>query len=139
MRIFWNSSWRQRARLRQDVLGHRELADVVQQRRGLDALDLVVGHAQRARQAGGVDLHAADVRLRRLVLGVDRERQRFDRREVQVGHLLDVPALVVDAAEINLVGAVGEVERRGEPAARARCPRSSTAQVGAGAAPAPTK
>ena len=32
---------RQRAGLRQDVLGHRQLADVVQQRRGLDALDFV--------------------------------------------------------------------------------------------------
>ena len=31
---------RQRARLREDVLRHRELADVVQQRRGLHALDL---------------------------------------------------------------------------------------------------
>ena len=30
---------RQRPGLREDVLGHRELADVVQQRRGLDALD----------------------------------------------------------------------------------------------------
>ena len=78
---------RQRPRLRQDVLGHGELADVVQQRRGLDALDLVVRHAERLREPRGVDLHAADVRLRRLILGVDRERQRFDRREVQVGHL----------------------------------------------------
>ena len=32
---------RQRSGLRQDVLGHRQLADVVQQRRGLDALNLV--------------------------------------------------------------------------------------------------
>ena len=38
---------RQRAGLRQDVLRHRELADVVQQRRGLDALDFGVGHAER--------------------------------------------------------------------------------------------
>ena len=79
---------RQRPGLRQDVLGHRQLADVVQQRRGLDALDLVLRHAERAREAGGVDLHAADVALRGLILGVDRQRQRFDRRQVQVRHLL---------------------------------------------------
>ena len=116
---------RQRAGLRQDVLRHGELADVVQQRRGLDALDLGVGHAEAARDAGRIDLHAADVRLRGLILRVDRERERFDRREVQVGHLLDVTALVVDAAEVDLVGAIGQVERRGASAPRATCPTSS--------------
>ena len=79
---------RQRSGLRQDVLGHRELADVVQQRRGLDALDLVLRHAERARQPGGVHLHAADVALRGLILGVDGQRQRLDRRQMQVRHLL---------------------------------------------------
>ena len=88
----------ERSRLRQDVLGHRQLADVVEQRRGLHALDLVVGHAERLGDAGGVDLHAADVALRGLVLGVDGQRQRLDRRQVQVGHLLHVPPLVLDAA-----------------------------------------
>ena len=116
---------RERARLREDVLGHGQLADVVQQRRGLDALDLVVGHAQRAGQARGVDLHAADVRLGRLVLGVDGQRQRLDRGQVQVGHLLDVALLVVDAPQVDLVGAVGQVERRDGQQRRARCPMSS--------------
>ena len=102
---------RQRPRLRQDVLGHRELADVVQQRRRLHALDVVLRHPERARERGGVELHAADVRLRGLVLRVDRERERFDRGQVQVRHLLHVPLLVLDAAEIDLVAAVGEVER----------------------------
>ena len=113
---------RQRAGLREDVLGHGELADVVQQRRGLDALDLVVRHARALRaRPGGVDLHAADVALRRLILRVDRERQRFDRRQVQVGDLLHVPLLILDAAQIDLVGAVGQVERR----ARRATPSSS--------------
>ena len=103
---------RQRPRLREDVLGHGQLADVVQQRRGLDALDLVLGHAERAREPGGVDLHAADVALRGLILRVDGERERFDRRQVQVRHLRDVPLLVLDAAHVDLVGAVDQVERR---------------------------
>ena len=64
------------------------------------------------RDRGGVELHAADVRLRRLILGVDRERQRFDRRQMQVRHLAHVALLVLDASEIDLVGAVGQVERR---------------------------
>src|SRR6184192_1616904 len=47
----------ERTRLRQDVFGHRELPDVMQQRGGLDALDLVFRHAERARESGGVHLH----------------------------------------------------------------------------------
>ena len=95
---------RQRPRLREDVLGHGQLADVVQQRRRLHALDLVLAHPEAARQRGGVELHAPDVQLRGLILRVDRERQRFDRRQVQVRHLLRVAALVFDAPEIDLVG-----------------------------------
>ena len=103
---------RQRPRLREDVLGHRQLADVVQQRCRLDALDLVVRHAHGPGDGGGIELDAADVRLRGLVLGVDGEGQRFDRRQVQVRHLADVALLVLDAPEVDLVGAVGEDERR---------------------------
>ena len=103
---------RQRPGLREDVLRHGELADVVQQRRRLHALHVVVRHAERSRDRGGVELHAPDVRLRGLVLGVDGERQRFDRREVQVRHLAHVTLLVLDAPEIDLVGAVGQIERR---------------------------
>jgi len=44
----------------------------------------------RARPAA-LHLHAADVALRRLVLGVDGERERFDGRQMQVGDLRDVP------------------------------------------------
>src|SRR5262249_55544262 len=115
---------RQRTRLRQDVLGDRQLADVVQERRRLHALDLRLGQARRPREAGGVDLHATDVHLRGLILRIDRTGQRFDRRQVQIGGLLHVALLVLDAAHVDLVGAVGEVERRkGErrnPVARVR-------------------
>ena len=103
---------RQRPRLGKNVLGHRELADVVQQRRGLHALNLVLLHAERARDRGRIELHAPDVGLRGLVLGVDGQRQRFDRRQVQVGHFPHVTLLVVYPTEIDLVGAVGQIERR---------------------------
>ena len=118
-RIFWNSSGVSGPGLGKNVLGHRELADVVQQRRGLHALNLVLLHAERARDRRRIELHAPDVRLRGLVLGVDGQRQRFDRRKVQVRHLAHVTLLVVYSTEIDLVGAVGQVERRnrqhGEP------------------------
>ncbi len=103
---------RQRPGLGQDVLGHRELPDVVEQRRRLDALNLVGREAGGRRQACRVDLHAPDVRLRRLILRVDRARQRFDGRQVQIGGLPDVPLLVLDAPHVDLVGAIGQVDRR---------------------------
>ena len=100
----------------------------------------VVGHAERAREAGGVHLHAPDVALRRLILGVDGERERLDGGQVQVRHLLHVPLLILDAAQVDLVGAVDEVERRRRRAA----PSSSRRRVDdrrrpTAAAPAPTK
>ena len=102
----------ERARLRQHVLGHGELADVVQQRGGLDALNLVRRQSRRSRQAGRIHLYPPDVRLRRLILGVDGAGQRFDGREMQIRGLLDVPLLVLDAAHVDLIGAVGQIDRR---------------------------
>ena len=66
----------------------------------------------RLREAGGEHLHAADVRLARAIFRVDRERERFDRREMQVRHFLHVALLVFDAAQIDLVAAIGQIQRR---------------------------
>ena len=111
-RIFWNSSGVSGPGFERMCSGHGELADVVQQRRGLHALDLVLAHPEAAGQGSSVELHAADVQLRGLVLRVDRERQRFDGRQVQVRHLLRMPALVVDAPEIDLVAVIREPNPR---------------------------
>ena len=103
---------RERPGLREDVLRHGELADVVEEGRRLHALNLGLRHAERRRDAGGVDLHAANVRLRGLILGIDREGERFDRRQVKIRDLLDMPLLVLNATEVDLIGAVNEVDRR---------------------------
>ena len=106
---------RQRARLRKNVLGHRQLADVVQERRSFHTLDLALGHADGLRKARGKDLHATNVRLAGAILRVDRQRQRFNRREVQIRDFLHVALLVLDAAQIDLVAAISEIQRkRGE-------------------------
>ncbi len=104
---------RQRPGLREDVLRNGELPDVVQQRRRLHALDLVLRHAERAGYRGRVELHPANVGLGGLILGVDRERERLDCREMEIRHLPHVPLLVVYASQIGLVGAIREIERRG--------------------------
>ena len=101
---------RQRARLREDVLGHGQLADVVQQRGGLDALDLGVRHPERTGQPRRVDLHPLNLPLADFVLGVDGERERFDGGQVQIRHLLHVTLLILDASEEQLVHVVGHAE-----------------------------
>ena len=78
----------------------------------LTPLNLVFRHPDRLREPRREHLHAADVRLARAILGVDRERQRLDRGEVQVGYFLHVALLVFDAAQIDLVAAIGQVQRR---------------------------
>ena len=103
---------RERARLRKNVLGYRQLADVVQERRSFHALDLALGHPDAFRKARGKDLHPTDVRLAGAILRVDRQRQRFNSREVQIRDFLHVTLLVLDAAQIDLVAAIGEIQRR---------------------------
>ena len=104
---------RQRAGLRENVLGHRQLADVVQERRGFHALNLALGHADGLREAGSKDLHASNVRLAGAILRVDRERERFNRRQMQIRDFLHVTLFVLDPAQVDLVAAVSEVQRRG--------------------------
>ena len=126
---------RERPGLRQDVLGHGQLADVVQQRRRLHALNLVVAHAERAREAGGVHLNAPDVALRRLILGVDGERQRFDRGQVEIRDLPHVPLLILNPAHVDLVGPVDQVDAAPPSAAPSSSRRASTTAAAIAAAP----
>ncbi len=105
---------RERTWLRQDVFGDREFADVVQQGRGADALNVRLRQADRFCQSGGVDLHSQDVRVRHLVFGVDGAGQRFDRRQMQIGTVLHMP-LHFQAAHVDLVGVVRQIDwRKGE-------------------------
>ena len=102
---------RERPRLRQDVRRDGELPDVVQQRRGAHRLDFARGHVEHLGQTGRVGLHAPDVDTGHLVFRVDGRGQRFNRRQVQVGGLLHV-ALCLEPAQIDAIGAIGEVDRR---------------------------
>src|SRR5689334_25432162 len=61
----------QRPRLGENVIRHRELADVVQQCSGLDRLHLELVHPELTRNSSGVDLNAANMVFRRAVLRID--------------------------------------------------------------------
>ncbi len=103
---------RERPSLREDVLRHGELPDILQQRRGLHALDVVIREAGGARESGGVYLHARKVHPPRMFFRVDRARERLDGRQMQIGGPQHIGPLVVDASHVDLVSAVHEIQRR---------------------------
>ena len=110
----------ERPRLGDDVGGHGEHADVVQQRRGLDGVALRRAHPDGARQGPGELLHVAQVRVGRRVLGLDGEGERLDRRLVQIRRLLRRTPLPVEPAQRQVreaapfVGKQHEREPRGD-------------------------
>ena len=86
---------RQAPGLGDDVLGHRQLADVVQQRRGSQGFQVVRSQVQFFADLDGVDLHALQMVVRGVILGFDGQRQRFDGAQVQGRHLLGVLLFVL--------------------------------------------
>ena len=105
---------RQRALLRQDMLGDRQVADVVQQRRGSDPAHRVFTHPDGARETFTVGLHQLQEVARREVLGVDGEGQRFDDCQLQFGHLPHLPLFFGDALRVHPVAAIRDVGGNGE-------------------------
>ena len=103
---------RQAARFRDDVLGNRQLADIVQQGRGLQGLHPLPVNLKFLRNLDGVDANSLQVVVSCLILGLDGECQRFDGAHMQVSHLFDVPLLVFQFAEVKAVRTVDEVHHR---------------------------
>ena len=69
---------RELARFGNDVLGHGQLADVVQQRRGFEGLQLRSNQPQIFADLGGVNLDAPQVIVGGVIFGVDGQRQGFN-------------------------------------------------------------
>ena len=106
---------RQAARLEQDVFGNAQLADVVQQRAGVQSLQLVPRQAHLLRRRHRVALDAQDVLVGVLVLGVNSEGEALDGRPVNffqvflvLFQLVNVLLLLGDAAGLDLIGLVGQ-------------------------------
>jgi len=75
---------RQLAGLVQNVFGDGELPGVVQQRGRFDRFQRgLVGDVDGVREGHGIGLHPPHVAVCDIVFGVNRHRERFDRREVQ--------------------------------------------------------
>src|SRR5439155_347021 len=90
----------QLARLVQDVLGYRELAGIVQQRRRLDRFDRFrIIDAKRIRQRDGVRLYSSNVAVRDVVFGIYSHRQRFDGGEIEPIQIDKVPLSIFETSE----------------------------------------
>ena len=102
----------ERSRLREDVLGHRELADVVKERGRLDRLGVTLRQREAAREAGGIVLHALDVHAARGVLGLNRARQHLGAFTMELRPIGNAPLFVGDAIEVDAVRAVRQAQRQ---------------------------
>ena len=100
----------------QDVFRHRKFADVVQQRAGHQRTQFRLGNLQQLTHLSRIDLCAANVTMRCLILRVDRDRQRLDRVHVKISDLFDIAELVGlrtrDLADSFLIESIQQVNQR---------------------------
>ena len=94
------------------MLRNRQFSDVVQQRGRMQSFQFGSLHAQFFGDFDGINADALQVLVGRVILGFNGQRQRLNGSQVQVRHLLHVPLLVFQFAQVEAVGAVDEINRR---------------------------
>ena len=107
-------SGRERVGFREDVLGYGHVANVVQQRRRTHRLHLVVREAESFGERRRVILNRSDVLGRAPRLGFDRERERFDGRELHVHRAARFVLLFPKPRDDGVVTPEDQVERHRE-------------------------
>ena len=88
---------RQLTRLRDNVLRHRQLADVVEQRRRHQRILFLFAQLQIAPKLSCIHLHARQMAVGGLILGFNRQRQRPYGPQVQRRNILGMALLIVQA------------------------------------------
>jgi hypothetical protein len=79
---------REPAGLVDDVIRHRQLADVVQQGRGAKSIHVLLVQFQFLGYLHGIGAHAVQVLVGGVILGVDGQGQRLDGAQVERADLL---------------------------------------------------
>ena len=97
-------SRRQRARLVQNMIRHGELANVMQQGSRVERGQFEFGKIEQLTETGGVNLHAAHVKMRGLIFGVDGGGQRFYNRQMQAANFFIFASPRANPSEMELVG-----------------------------------
>src|SRR5439155_245488 len=96
----------QPARFGNDVLRDRQFANIVQQRGCVQCLHFWRANLQFFGDLDGVHPNSLQMIVSGVIFGLNRQGQRFDGSQVEVGHLLYVPLLVFEFAQIEPVGAI---------------------------------
>ena len=103
---------RQFAGLRNNVLWHRQLSDIVQDRCRAQCFRFVLAQTQFLREFHGVHPHPLQVFAGGFVFGFNGQRESFNCSQVQARDLLCVALLGLQFAEIKTIGSVHEIDRR---------------------------
>ena len=126
---------RQPAGFRNDMFGHRQLANVVQQRGGMQGFQFAALHAQLLGYLDGVDANPLQVIVSGLVFGFNGQRQGLNGSQMQVRNLFHMPLLVLQLGQIQAVGTVdkvngGDEQQRSLPVKRMIKPADHTRDTG---------
>ena len=100
------------AGLGNDVFGNGEFADVMQNRRSLQSLGIVLAETKIFRNFHSVDANPLQVIVSGVILGLNCQRQGFDGSQVKVGYLLGMPCFILELTQIKPIRPVHEVYRR---------------------------
>ena len=85
------------------MLGHRQLANVVEQRGSPQGFELVGIEIQTLGQFDGVDPHPLQMIVRGMVFGFNSQGQRLDGPQVESGHFFHVALFVFQLAQVEPV------------------------------------
>ena len=100
---------RQPAGFRDDMFGHGQLADVVQQCGGMQRFQIASLHPQFFGDFDGINADALQVIVGCLVLGFNGQRQGLDGSQMKVRNFFHMPLLVFQLAQIEAVGPVDQI------------------------------
>ena len=99
----------QPAGFRNDMFGHGQLANVMQQRGRVQGLQLRPLHAQFFGNLDGVYTHPLQVIVRGLILGFNGQGQGFNGSKMQIRHFFDMPFFIFQLSEIETVRTVDQI------------------------------
>ena len=91
------------------MLRHREFANVVQQRGGVQGFHFSRSHGQLFCHFDGVHPHSLQVVVSSVILGLDSQSQRLNGSQVKVCHFLHVALLIFQFAQIETIRTVDQV------------------------------
>ena len=86
-----------------DVVGNRQLADVMKQCSRAERFDIRFAKPENPAKADGIDLRAANVSDADLISCVNGGRESFDRRQMNAARLGDLTCLLSKTLEVQPV------------------------------------